>query len=97
MSCYRGRAYPCSPHLTYLAHDMGRALFRFAQGKPLGPSGLDWLKVHTINLTGQKKKEPVSERLRYANEILPDIIDSAQQPMTVSSLLFYLLFYFYFL
>lgn len=79
---FRGRAYPCPPHLTYLAHDMGRALFRFAQGKRLGPDGLNWLKLHAINLTGLKKKESVAERLRYANQILPDIIDSARNPMT---------------
>jgi hypothetical protein len=32
------------------------------QGRPPGPNGLDCLKVHTINLTGQKKKQSVSKR-----------------------------------
>lgn len=71
---------------------MGRALFLFAQGKPLGPGGLDWLKLHTINLTGTKKKEPMRERLRYADEILEDILDSAQNPMTVRFFIFILRF-----
>jgi len=28
----------------------------FAKGKPLGPGGLDWLKIHLVNLTGLKKR-----------------------------------------
>jgi DNA-directed RNA polymerase, mitochondrial len=28
----------------------------FAKGMPLGEKGLDWLKIHLINLTGLKKK-----------------------------------------
>jgi len=54
----------------------------FAEKKPLGPNGLDWLKIHTINLTGMKKREPTYKRLEYANEILDLIIDSARNPLT---------------
>lgn len=82
----RGRVYPCSPHLTHLSHDMARSLLCFAQGKPLGKDGFRWLKLHVINLTGSKKKEPVSERLRYADEIMDDILDSADRPLQVSFL-----------
>ena len=28
----------------------------FANGKPLGENGLDWLKIHLVNLHGEKKK-----------------------------------------
>ena len=28
----------------------------FAEGKPLGEDGLDWLKIHLINLIGLKKR-----------------------------------------
>jgi len=52
----------------------------FANGKPLGPKGLNWLKVHLINLTGLKKRESIEERLRYCNEILPLVFDSAEKP-----------------
>lgn len=79
---FRGRVYPCSPHLTHLSHDMARSLLYFAHGKPLGAEGFNWLKLHVINLTGTKKREPVSERLRYAEEILPEILDSADNPLT---------------
>jgi len=34
----------------------------FAKGKPLGPDGLDWLKIHLVNLTGFKKRSPAISR-----------------------------------
>lgn len=61
-----------------------RSMLRFARRTKLGPDGLNWLKIHCINLTGLKKREPVSERLRYANSILSDILDSARDPLSVS-------------
>lgn len=79
---FRGRAYPVPPHLTHLSSDLSRSLLLFAQGKPLGCNGFDWLKLHAVNLTGQKKKSSVAERLAYANEILDDILDSAEHPLT---------------
>lgn len=79
---FRGRAYPVPPHLTHLAADLGRSILMFAKGKPLGPKGLDWLKIHTINLTGMKKREPIDARLKFANEILDLIVDSARNPLT---------------
>lgn len=79
---FRGRAYPVPPHLTHLAADLGRSILMFAKGKPLGTKGLDWLKIHTINLTGLKKREPIDARLKFANEILDLIVDSARNPLT---------------
>lgn len=63
---------------------MARSLLYFARGKPLGERGFQWLKLHLVNLTGLKKREPVSERYRYAEEIMPEILDSAERPLTVS-------------
>lgn len=62
---------------------MARSLLYFAHGKPLGKDGINWLKLHVINLTGTKKKEPVSQRLIFAEEVLPEILDSADHPLTV--------------
>lgn len=81
---FRGRTYPCPPHFNHLGSDLTRALLLFAEGKPLGPQGLNWLKIHLINLTGLKKKNSLQERLAYANEIMADILDSADFPLTVS-------------
>ncbi|XP_037850272.1 DNA-directed RNA polymerase, mitochondrial [Chlorocebus sabaeus] len=79
---FRGRTYPCPPHFNHLGSDVARALLEFAQGRPLGPHGLDWLKIHLVNLTGFKKREPLRNRLAFAEEVMDDILDSADQPMT---------------
>ena len=51
-------------------------------GKPLGPNGLSWLKLHCINLTGKYKRQSVTERHRVAEQVLPDILDSANNPLS---------------
>ncbi|NXC31356.1 RPOM protein, partial [Campylorhamphus procurvoides] len=79
---FRGRTYPCPPYFNHLGNDVTRAILLFAEGRPLGPRGLDWLKIHLINLTGLKKKDSLQERLEYANEIMEDILDSADHPLT---------------
>ncbi|XP_014738390.1 PREDICTED: DNA-directed RNA polymerase, mitochondrial isoform X2 [Sturnus vulgaris] len=79
---FRGRTYPCPPYFNHLGNDVTRAILLFAEGRPLGPRGLDWLKIHLINLTGLKKKNALQERLEYANEIMEDILDSADHPLT---------------
>ncbi|OQV21804.1 DNA-directed RNA polymerase, mitochondrial [Hypsibius exemplaris] len=79
---FRGRVYPVPPHFQHLGGDMARSMLLFAKGMPLGDKGLDWLKIHLINLTGLKKKSSLTDRLAWANEILDDILDSADNPLT---------------
>ncbi|NXO02392.1 RPOM protein, partial [Rhinopomastus cyanomelas] len=79
---FRGRTYPCPPYFNHLGNDVTRAILLFAEGRPLGPKGLDWLKIHLVNLTGLKKKCALHERLDYANQIMEDILDSADHPLT---------------
>ncbi|XP_072382845.1 DNA-directed RNA polymerase, mitochondrial [Diabrotica undecimpunctata] len=79
---FRGRVYPVPPHLNHLGSDLARSMLIFAEPRPLGPHGLDWIKIHLINLTGLKKNDSVKERLKYANDILPEILDSADKPLT---------------
>ncbi|NXI38007.1 RPOM protein, partial [Galbula dea] len=79
---FRGRTYPCPPYFNHLGNDVTRAILLFAEGRPLGPKGLDWLKIHLINLTGLKKKNALQERLDYANEMMEEILDSADHPLT---------------
>jgi len=81
---FRGRTYPCPPYFNHLGSDVTRAVLLFAEGKPLGPKGLDWLKIHLVNLTGLKKKSSLVGRLEYANEIMEDVLDSADDPLNVS-------------
>lgn len=78
---FRGRTYPIAPHFNHLGSDLARSLLLFAQGKPLGTKGLDWLKIHVINLGGSMKQSALQDRLEYANSILhSQILDSADNP-----------------
>ncbi|GFS14427.1 DNA-directed RNA polymerase [Elysia marginata] len=79
---FRGRTYPLPPHFNHLGGDNVRAMILFAKGKPLGEKGYEWLKIHLINLTGLKKRSSNGERLEYANEVMEDILDSADRPFT---------------
>nr|XP_032806362.1 DNA-directed RNA polymerase, mitochondrial [Petromyzon marinus] len=79
---FRGRTYPCPPHFNHLGSDMSRALLLFAEGRPLGERGLDWIKIHLVNLTGTKKKSSLLERRMFADEKMDDILDSADRPLT---------------
>ena len=56
-------------------------MLKFAKGKPLGEDGFKWLKIHLINLTGTMKRNSLDERAQHADEIMDDIIDSAENPL----------------
>ncbi|XP_064642000.1 DNA-directed RNA polymerase, mitochondrial-like [Lineus longissimus] len=79
---FRGRVYPTPPHFNHLGSDVVRSMLLFAKGKPLGEEGLDWLKIHLVNLTGMKKRCSNAERLQYANDSMQDILDTADSPLT---------------
>lgn len=69
--------------LCPLGDDLSRGMLQFAKGVPLGEKGLDWLKIHLVALHGTKKKSSLKERLQYANDIMDNILDSADNPLTV--------------
>lgn len=79
---FRGRVYPVCPHLQHMSNDMARSILIFAKGEKLGPNGLDWLKLHTINLIGEMSRQSLKARLAHANEMLPKILDSAERPLS---------------
>lgn len=66
-----------------MGSDVARSIILFAEGKPLGSDGLRHLKVHVVNLTDLKKKASIDERAKYADEIMDDILDSADRPLSV--------------
>lgn len=78
---FRGRVYPVPPHLNHLGSDLARSLLVFHQKKKMGVDGFMWLKLHCINLTGLKKRDSVRERLLFAEQIMDDILDSADHPL----------------
>lgn len=78
---FRGRVYPRAvggPHPQ--ADDAGKALLEFAEGKPLGPSGVFWLAVHLANLFGVDKVS-FSDRVDWVIENEEMLLDSAHNPL----------------
>jgi DNA-directed RNA polymerase len=73
---FRGRAYPLPSFLNQMGADNARSLLLFEQGKPLGATGLKWLKIHLANVFGYDKAS-LQEREAFAMEHLDDIVDSA--------------------
>ncbi|CAA6670261.1 unnamed protein product [Spirodela intermedia] len=79
---FRGRAYPMHPHLNHFGSDLCRGLLEFAEGRPLGKSGLYWLKIHLANLyAGGVEKLAHEERLSFVESHIEDILDSAEKPL----------------
>lgn len=79
---FRGRAYPMHPYLNHLGSDMCRGILEFAEGRPLGKSGLRWLKIHLANLYASGIDKLSHEgRIAFAENHLDDIFDSADRPL----------------
>lgn len=79
---FRGRAYPMHPYLNHLGSDLCRGILEFAEGRPLGKSGLRWLKIHLANLyAGGVDKLSYEGRLTFVENHLDDIFDSADRPL----------------
>ncbi|KAK7281553.1 hypothetical protein RIF29_09650 [Crotalaria pallida] len=79
---FRGRAYPMHPHLNHLGSDLCRGLLEFSEGRPLGKSGLRWLKIHLANkYAGGIEKLSYDGRLGFVENHIHDIFDSADNPI----------------
>ncbi|KAL7132631.1 hypothetical protein ABFS83_12G087600 [Erythranthe nasuta] len=79
---FRGRAYPMHPYLNHLGSDLCRGILEFAEGRPLGKSGLQWLKVHLANLYGGGvDKFSYDGRISFTENHMEDIFDSADRPL----------------
>lgn len=78
---YRGRVYSTC-HFNFQRQDYVRAMFSFADGKPLGPDGLYWLSVHLANCGdfGKISKKPFQERLEWVSENHAAIMATALDP-----------------
>ncbi|OQU90275.1 hypothetical protein SORBI_3002G378100 [Sorghum bicolor] len=79
---FRGRAYPMHPYLNHLGSDLCRGILEFAEGRPLGKSGLHWLKIHLANLyAGGVDKLSYDGRVAFTENHLEEIFDSADRPL----------------
>jgi DNA-directed RNA polymerase len=65
-----------------MGDDLSRGLLMFAESKPLGKTGLRWMKIHLSNLFGYDKAS-FDDREVFATEHLSEIYDSAENPITV--------------
>lgn len=78
---FRGRLYPAAtigPHPQ--GNDIQKALIMFAEGVPLGPSGLYWLCIRAANAAGQDKLS-MEDRVKWTLENQEQIIAAAQDPL----------------
>lgn len=78
---FRGRAYPFPPHFNHLGNDMARSLLIFDVAKPLGPDGLNWLKIHLANMYGIK--DTFDGRLQFVDSHMDEVRSSALDPFGV--------------
>lgn len=79
---FRGRAYPMHPYLNHLGSDVCRGILEFSEGRPLGESGIRWLKIHLANLfAGGVDKFSLEGRVTFTENHLDDIFDSADHPL----------------
>lgn len=79
---FRGRAYPMHSHLNHLNSDLCRGILEFAEGRPLGKSGLRWLKIHLATIYGGGvEKLSYDGRLNFVEKHIQNIFDSADNPV----------------
>ncbi|CCW62551.1 unnamed protein product [Phytomonas sp. EM1] len=77
---FRGRMYPLPGRLNHTGSDPFRGLLEYAEPKPLGKTGLYWLKVHLANKMGMSKLS-FDERVHYVDEHIEDVVQSAESPL----------------
>lgn len=79
---FRGRAYPMHPYLNHLGSDLCRGILEFSEGRPLGKSGIRWLKIHLANVYGGGvDKLSYEGRAAFSENHVEDIFDSADRPL----------------
>lgn len=78
---FRGRVYPMAGvgSINPQGDDSGKALLEFAEGKPLGEDGLQWLYIHTQNCWGNDKVS-LQERIDATDHNLELYINNGQDP-----------------
>lgn len=78
---FRGRVYPV-PHFSHQRADHIKAMFMFAEGKPLGPYGGGWLMVHIANTGdfGKISKSSFEERIQWVTDNEERLLRWAQDP-----------------
>jgi len=76
---WRGRLYPVPSLLNPQGADLSKSLLEFADAKPLGLEGYNWLAIHCANTFG-KDKLPFQERINWTEDNEDDMIRCAADP-----------------
>lgn len=78
---FRGRVY-AKPHLNHQRADYVKAMWMFAEGKPLDTAGLAFLKIHLANTGDFEKvsKATLTKRLEWVATNLKRLMAVAQDP-----------------
>ena len=63
-----------------IGSDLCRALLWFDEERPLGKTGLFWLKVHLSNLCGNNKISHTN-RVAFTDSNMEHVMDSARDPL----------------
>jgi DNA-directed RNA polymerase len=79
---WRGRAYPLPQDLHPQADDFAKSMLTFAEGKPLGETGLQWLAFHMANCFGMDKVDRQGQA-DWVNENQAEIFDVASDPFGI--------------
>lgn len=79
---WRTRVYALT-RFNFQREDRVRAMFLFANGKPIGEQGIWWLKVHVANCGAFEKvdKKTFEERVQWVDENLMLLTDYARRPL----------------
>ena len=79
---WRGRVYSL-PAFNFTRNELVRALFLFAEGKPIGEEGIKWLKVHCANCWDLDKisKKPFAARIALIDASPDKITQVATMPL----------------
>lgn len=78
---FRGRLYSATAGFSPQGPDVAKGLLQFYRGKPLGPKGLHWLKVHGANRYGYDK-EGYDERVAWVDERHDEFMRAASDPLS---------------
>jgi DNA-directed RNA polymerase len=77
---FRGRMYATPQLLNPQGADWSKGLLEFADAKPLGEDGVQWLAVHLANSYGEDKVS-FSDRRKWVMEHESEILKSAMSPL----------------
>jgi len=78
---FRGRLYANTAFLNPQGEDSARGLLEFSKAKPLGSSGMAWLKVHLANCWGEDKVS-LEDRVEWTDEHEETIMSCGVDPLS---------------